>query len=321
MMPTCPGPDCVMCSGEACALCGAGLRTRLDEPPCEHDVIERHHDPSELRPIAALYVETNGVYFNVDGVDPWDRRRDARLYVGPHPVVAHPPCERWGRYWSGGPLLAKTPRQKKKGDDDGCFSAAIAAVREYGGVIEHPEASHAWLASGLLAPRRGFGWEPAGDWIGFTCCVEQGHFGHSARKATWLYAVAPRESLPEMPWGSSGKRLRLDEGVHSTEERRQKRARGEGPPKRLSKQERLATPIAFRDLLIGIARSAHGYVRHRDARSSRHERPRHNEKSIVALEEDDYPPPTIGTEREHRDARSARHQVGDDDVIAEVARG
>ena len=34
-----------MCSGEACALCGAGLRSRFGEPPCEHDVLERHELP------------------------------------------------------------------------------------------------------------------------------------------------------------------------------------------------------------------------------------------------------------------------------------
>jgi hypothetical protein len=33
-----------MCTGEACALCGAGLRTRLDEPRCEHDVVQRRPD-------------------------------------------------------------------------------------------------------------------------------------------------------------------------------------------------------------------------------------------------------------------------------------
>ena len=33
--------------------------------------------------IAALYVETNGSYFNLDGVEPWDQERDARKYAGP----------------------------------------------------------------------------------------------------------------------------------------------------------------------------------------------------------------------------------------------
>ena len=51
--------------------------------------------------IAALYVETDGCYFGIDGVDPWDEARDARLYAGPWPVVAHPPCQRWGKLWAG----------------------------------------------------------------------------------------------------------------------------------------------------------------------------------------------------------------------------
>jgi hypothetical protein len=51
--------------------------------------------------IAALYVETDGAYFGLPGVDPWDEARDARKYAGPHPVVAHPPCQRWGRFWHG----------------------------------------------------------------------------------------------------------------------------------------------------------------------------------------------------------------------------
>jgi hypothetical protein len=43
--------------------------------------------------IAALYVETGGCYFGLPDVDPWDQARDARLYAGPWPVVAHPPCQ------------------------------------------------------------------------------------------------------------------------------------------------------------------------------------------------------------------------------------
>lgn len=71
-----------------------------------------------MTPVAALFVARGGCYFGLPDVDPWDEQRDARLYVGPYPVVAHPPCERWGRYWYGGPS-AKVRRVK--GDDSGCL--------------------------------------------------------------------------------------------------------------------------------------------------------------------------------------------------------
>lgn len=198
--------------------------------------------------IAALFVETGGCYFGLPDVDPWDVTRDARLYNGQHPVVAHPPCQRWGRYWSGGPSARV---RQRLGDDGGCFAAAIAAVRTWSGVLEHPEASHAWRAFGLIPPLRGGGWSRA-DEFGWTCCVEQGHYGHPARKATWLYAVGVE--LPVLKWGRSSGR-RLDEGFHSSEERRVARAAGRKPIARLSTAENLATPIAFRDVLLNIARS------------------------------------------------------------------
>src|ERR1700682_4131333 len=82
--------------------------------------------------IAALFVHKGGTYFGLPNVDPWDKARDARKYRGPHRVAAHPPCERWGRYWSGGPSARV---RRLLGDDDGCFMAAIEAVRRYGGVL------------------------------------------------------------------------------------------------------------------------------------------------------------------------------------------
>ena len=202
--------------------------------------------------IAALFVETDGCYFGLPDVDPWDQSRDARLYRGPWPVVAHPPCERWGRYWSGGPS-AKVRREL--GNDDGCFEAALNAVRRYGGVLEHPEASHAFKRFGLTIPQKCGGWHVSE--LGFdswTCCVEQGHYGHQARKATWLYAVSA-EMPPELKWGPSQGR-RLDEGFHSKAERDAARAAGRKPIPRLSKRENVATPPAFRDVLLSIARSA-----------------------------------------------------------------
>lgn len=202
--------------------------------------------------VAALYVEKGGVYFGLPGVDPWDVERDARKYAGPWPVVAHPPCERWGRYWSGGPS-AKVRRTK--GDDGGCFAAALAAVRRWGGVLEHPEASHAFRAHGLLTPPKGGGWVMAGDVYGLVCCVEQGHYGHRARKATWLYAVPGSSLLPALTSGPAAGE-RLDEGFHSREERNAARSAGRAPRKRLSTAENLRTPIAFRDALLAIAASA-----------------------------------------------------------------
>jgi hypothetical protein len=200
-----------------------------------------------MRMVAALFVASGGTYFGLPNVDAWDKKRDARTYGGFHPVIAHPPCERWGRYWSGGPNPG--PR-KKLGDDDGCFASAIASVRRFGGILEHPEGSHAWRHFELNCPPRCGGWVMA-DWNGgWTCCVEQGAYGHRARKATWLYAKGVE--LPSLRWGSApGDFLRLGDGFHSTEERR--RAIKMGICQRLSKKQRAATPIEFRDLLIAIA--------------------------------------------------------------------
>lgn len=199
--------------------------------------------------IAALYVETNGCYFNLPGVDPWDEARDARKYAGPWPVVAHSPCERWGKMWNGG--IAWKGEPKKLGDDDGCFEAAIGAVRKYGGIIEHPKGSHAWDVEffDLARPPASGGWVPADFHGGWTCQVDQGHYGHSAQKPTWLYAVGCE--LPSLVWGPS--RPGIPEW---RSERWKARARKDGVCVLLSRKERRATPIQFRDLLISIARTA-----------------------------------------------------------------
>ncbi|MBU6249520.1 MAG: hypothetical protein KGN77_17445 [Xanthomonadaceae bacterium] len=201
--------------------------------------------------IAALYVERGGVYWDLPDVDPWDQARDARLYAGPWPVVAHPPCDRWGRFWHGSP---RKPHQFRLGDDGGCFEAALAAVRAWGGVLEHPEASQAWRAFGLTQPPRVGGWVDA-DWHGgWTCRVEQGFYGHAARKATWLYACGVE--LPSLRWGNG--KQRLDPKMverHGYEYARRKGIVSMIGGKR-KKEIRNATPIEFRDLLLSIAATA-----------------------------------------------------------------
>ena len=212
-----------------------------------------------MRTVAALFVATDGCYFGLPDVDPWDVTRDARKYAGPHPVVAHPPCERWGRYWGGGPMLHGTPRQKVLGDDGGCFASALASVRLWRGVLEHPEASHAFAAHGLRAPAWRRGWVSAGDMQGWVCCVAQGNYGHRARKLTWLYAVAPE--LPELDWSTPKMQIKLEDSFHSREELA--RLRKTGICQRLSHRQREATPPAFRDMLLDLARRARPSVQAR----------------------------------------------------------
>lgn len=204
--------------------------------------------------VAALYVETGGCYFNLPGVDPWDEARDARLYAGPHPVVAHPPCQRWGKFFAGQPLwIKRTGERKRKGDDDGCFDRALWAVRTFGGVLEHPWESNAWPWFGLAVPPREGGWIKADRFGGWTCCVEQGRYGHYARKPTMLYAVGCE--LPELEWGASAPvfpQWAIEKyGIAKCKRAGELAFKGGGT----DSAPRIGTPPAFRDLLLSMARS------------------------------------------------------------------
>lgn len=203
------------------------------------------------RTLAALFVETDGAYFGMDGVDPWDEARDARAYAGPHPVIAHPPCQRWGRYWHGSP---RKPHQYRLGEDRGCFASALTAVRNYGGVLEHPAYSLAWAWFGIKEPPSGGGWVEADAYGGRTCHVEQGHYGHMARKATWLYAKGV--TAPELIWGTSPQRIHpVALERHGYEKARRTGVMAYVGGKDKSKI-RAATPPEFRDLLISMVRGA-----------------------------------------------------------------
>jgi len=208
--------------------------------------------------IAALFVAKNGCYFGLDNVDPWDEARDARKYAGPWPVVAHPPCSRWCRLAG----LVEARWGHKRGEDGGCFASALASVRKWGGILEHPAYSDAFAAHGMPAPKPG-GWQRCLDG-GWGCHVEQWHFGHPAKKATWLYAYGAT-FLPSLIWGTTPDTAPPALIGHDTPQglaRRRPRALiswcgyhvADGEVRqRLGKKAASATPLAFRDLLISIA--------------------------------------------------------------------
>ena len=207
--------------------------------------------------IAALYVQTDGGYYNLYKVHPWDEERDARMYGGPHPVVAHPPCQRWGKMWKGQPGNIKRGKVERKGDDGGCFKSALFDVRRFGGVLEHPEYSNAWAHFGLTKPPRDGGWVKADEYGGWTCRVEQGQYGHYCPKPTWLYAVGV-DPLPELKWGIHPV---ADDAfpAKAVEKHGIKYCRKAGLMAFMGggkdSSPRIATPEAFRDLLIQMARS------------------------------------------------------------------
>lgn len=187
-------------------------------------------DVRQAMTVAALYVDPAGVYANLPGVEVWDETRDARTYAGPWPVVAHPPCKAWS-------IMGQCRPEIVRGDDGGCFAAALAAVREFGGVLEHPALTHAWKAFGLPRPPA-VGWGQSFTCPGWACMVDQAHYGHRANKWTWLYYAGA--DPPELRWGSGPfRRVRVAQD-------------GGG-----GRDQRSRTPPEFRDVLLAMARTAH----------------------------------------------------------------
>lgn len=211
--------------------------------------------------VAALYIDPRGPYPTLRRcyceedrrecdcvfVDCWDVFRDARLYDGPHPVVAHPPCGPWGRL-----------RHLYRGYEHDCAPRAVEQVRRWGGVLEHPAGSKLWEHCGLPVPPYDY-WEEDtsvhDSFGGYTIQIEQVEWGHVARKRTWLYLVGvPREALEGPPypgrqpthWCSGGRDYpgRKHRGMVA-------------PPgiKCASAQQRRRTPRLFAEYLIRLARS------------------------------------------------------------------
>jgi hypothetical protein len=159
--------------------------------------------------------------------------------------------------WAGQPLwIKRTGIRKIKGDDGGCFKHSLDTLRRVGGVLEHPWGSHAWRHFGIPVPPRSGGWISTGLFDGgWTCCVEQGRYGHYARKPTLLLAYGCE--LPELEWGE-GKAEYPEWAIEKYGLARCKRAgelafKGGGT----DSSPRIGTPEPFRDLLIGMARSVY----------------------------------------------------------------
>lgn len=197
----------------------------------------RGSTPADVRKgnVAALYIDPRGPYPKLLGSEfCWDEERDARKYAGPWPVIAHPPCGPWGYMRS----LSRESREVKL-----LAPLALAAVYEYGGVLEHPQGSKLWDMYDL--PRPG---ELPDKYGGRTFVVDQCDFGHPARKRTWLYCVRCLPGLSPL----KRKPTHWCSGVHTPG------ARGKPPPgvRICSAQQRRRTPLEFAKWLVALASTA-----------------------------------------------------------------
>lgn len=139
-----------------------------------------------MQTVAVLFARSDSHYKELPGCDVYDMERDARTYDGPWSVVAHPPCRAWGRL-----RAFANPRP----DERNLGRLAVALVREFGGVLEHPAGSTLWAAQHLPAPgsRDSFG--------GWTLAAPQKWWGHKAEKDTWFYVVGCEPGdIPDLPY-------------------------------------------------------------------------------------------------------------------------
>lgn len=119
--------------------------------------------------ITVLFARKNSIYHQLN-CDVWDKDRDARLWLGQGPIIAHPPCRAWGRmaHQSVAPPWEKD-----------LAIWALQQVRAFGGVLEHPETSRLWEH---IYPNERL------------ITVDQYWWGHRAIKRTKLLLVGCREA-------------------------------------------------------------------------------------------------------------------------------
>lgn len=176
--------------------------------------------------VAVLFARQDSVYKRLPQCDVYDMDRDARTYDGPLPVVAHPPCRAWGRL-----RRFANPRP----DERNLARLAVALVREFGGVLEHPAGSLLWKSQRLPAPGT------HDLWGGHTIEAPQQWWGHRAEKLTWFYVVGcDPHNIPDVP-------LVLGEASHVV----QSRKRDSKP--HITKPEREHTPEPLAKWLVELA--------------------------------------------------------------------
>ena len=117
-----------------------------------------------MKTVDVLFARKDSIYKTFPECDVWDAERDVRNYeLTGRPVICHPPCRIWSRFWK---------RSLECGKYDPMEHMwpwwCIDLIDRYGGVLEHPVTSKLWKKHKPFV-------------------VDQYWFGHRAQKRTGLY--------------------------------------------------------------------------------------------------------------------------------------
>ena len=113
---------------------------------------------------SVLCVMPGSNYYLIDGLDLWDKERDAYNYKGTGRVICHPPCQQWSK------LKAFSKDDIKERElAYWCYEL----VNKYGGIMEHPKGSSFFKTVGADTRSLRVVWQ---SWWGFR-----------AKKETYLY--------------------------------------------------------------------------------------------------------------------------------------
>jgi hypothetical protein len=184
--------------------------------------------------IAALFVRRDSVYKMFPEVDCYDINRDARTFSGGMPVICHPPCRTWGKY---------AYRSKAPEGEHELAEWAVKQVCKWGGVLEHPVGSSLKFDP-FIAGMHSYFLE-----------LNQSYFGYMALKPTKIYIISKSDISERQVRRFNGYGDVVRTKFSDLESLRYLRGtRKLKPLEKLSKKQREATPIAFAQFLIDIAK-------------------------------------------------------------------
>lgn len=169
------------------------------------------------RSIAILCAHPKSHYFEIEGLEVYDQKRDARNFVGNAPVICHPPCAQWSRLRK----FAKVDLEQKA-----LANFCLGWFASNGGIFEHPAGSSVFRE--LEFPKESKMYS-----------VDQSWWGFPARKRTYL--VFHRCSPIAYP-------LNFDLITHTV-------TNPKGGMKELSKNRVALTPLSFDQWLVDSIRA------------------------------------------------------------------